>query len=143
TLFRSGYATRKVKAWNASGGATSGDEWVAFDEEVILLYARNANLGGMQVSGASGGYDALRWDGSCVTFSGEEVTTRRPPQAKNGRVEWRYLEGPIQEALREDDAVNEAYRLRRQECKGAFSGDVSKKCVQADEALVAAIIKAV
>jgi hypothetical protein len=143
TPWTRGYATRKVKAWNASGGATSGDEWVLFDEEVILLYARNANLGGMQVSGASGGYDALRWDGSCVTFSGEEVTTRRPPQAKHGRVEWRYLEGPIQEALREDENVNEAYKQRRQECKGAFSGSVSKKCVQADEALVSSIIGAV
>lgn len=138
-----GYSTRKVKAWNASGGATSGDEWVLFDEEVILLYSRNANLGGMQVSGASGGYDALRWDGSCVTFSGEEVTTRRPPQAKFGRVDWRYLEPQIQEALREDETINVAYRERRQECKGAFSGTVSKKCVQADEALVASIIAAV
>ncbi|NLE85633.1 MAG: hypothetical protein GX607_04465 [Myxococcales bacterium] len=138
-----GYATRKVKAWNASGGATSGEEWVAFDEEVILLYARNSNLGGMQVSGASGGYDALRWDGSCVTFSGEEVTTRPPPKAKHGRVDWRYLEAPIQEALRTDDAVNTAYRARRQECKGAFSGAVTKKCVQADEALVGSIIAAV
>lgn len=138
-----GYSTRKVKAWNASGGATSGDEWVAFDEEVILLYARSANLGGMQVSGASGGYDALRWDGSCVTFSGEEVTTRPPPRAKYGRVEWRYLEPEIRDALREDDAVNNAYRARRQECKGAFSGTVSKKCVEADEALVASIITAV
>lgn len=138
-----GYATRKVKAWNASGGATSGEEWVLFDEEVILLYARNSNLGGMQVSGASGGYDALRWDGSCVTFSGEEVTTRVPPKAKYGRVDWRYLDAGIQEALREDDSVNTAYRERRQECKGAFSGTVSKKCVQADEALVAAIINAV
>src|SRR5690606_15540393 len=76
TPWTRGYATRKVKAWNASGGATSGDEWVAFDEEVVLLYARSSNTGGMQVSGATGGYDALRWDGSCVTFSGEEVTTR-------------------------------------------------------------------
>lgn len=143
TPWTRGYATRKVKAWNASGGATSGEEWVLFDEEVILLYARNANLGGMQVSGASGGYDALRWDGSCVTFSGEEVTTRRPPQAKHGRVDWRYLEAPIQDALREDGNVNEAYRQRRQECKGAFSGSVSKKCVQADEALVGSIIAAV
>ena len=78
-----------------------------------------------------------------MTFSGEEVTTRQPPKAKYGRVDWRYLEGPIQEALRANETVNVAYRERRQECKGAFSGAVSKKCVRADEALVGSIIAAV
>ncbi len=138
-----GYLTRKTKAWNASGGATSGDEWLAFDEEVILLFERKSDLGGMQVSGAMGGFDALRWDGSCVTLSGNEVTTTKAPSPKHARVEWRFLEKPTQEALRKDERIDEAYRGRRKECKGQFSGTVSKKCVTKDEELISTIVEVV
>ncbi len=143
TPWTRGYVTRKTKAWNASGGASAGDEWVAFDEEVILLYERVADTGGMQVSGAGGGYDALRWDGSCITLSTEEVTTQKAPSPKHGRIDWRYIEEPMQEALRKDEKVSNAYRDRRKECKGAFSGEVSDKCVKADNALTAAIVTSV
>jgi hypothetical protein len=148
-MFRGGtpwtraYLTRKTRAVNASGGATSGNEWLAFDEEVILLYARAADLGGMQVSGAGGGYDALRWDGSCVTLGSEEVTTRKAPKPKHAHIDWRYVEEGMQEALRKDESVNNAFRERRKECKGAFSGEVSDKCVKADNALTENIVKAV
>lgn len=138
-----GYVTRKTKAWNASGGASAGDEWVAFDEEVVLLYERVVDAGGMQVSGAGGGYDALRWDGSCITLSTEEVTTQKAPSPKHGRIDWRYLEEGMQEALRKDEKVSNAVRDRKKECKGAFSGEVSDKCVKADSALTAAIVTAV
>ncbi len=148
-MFRGGtpwtraYLTRKTRAVNASGGATSGNEWLVFDEEVILLYARAADLGGMQVSGAGGGYDALRWDGSCVTLGSEEVTTQKAPKPKHAHIDWRYLEEGMQEGLRKDERVSESYRDRRQECKGAFSGTVSDKCVKADNALTENIVKAV
>jgi len=46
----------------------------------------------------------------------------------------------VQEALRANEAVNKAYLTRRQECKGATSGDVSMKCVKADEKLSAEIV---
>jgi hypothetical protein len=149
TMFRGGtpwtrgYVTRKTKAWNASGGASAGDEWVAFDEEVILLYERVSDTGGMQVSGAGGGYDALRWDGSCITLSTEEVTTQKAPSPKHGHIDWRYIEEPIQDALRKDEKVSNAFRDRRKECKGAFSGEVSDKCVKADAALTSAIVDSV
>ena len=123
-----GYLTRKTEAWNASGGASAGG-YLEFDEEVLLLAERKADTGGMQVSGAGAGYDAIRWDGSCVTLSGEELTRDKPPQPKTPPIEWRFLDDNVQEALRKDDKVNAAYLERRKECKGASSGDVSAKCV--------------
>lgn len=134
-----GYLTRRTQAWNASGGA-SASGWVEFDEEVLLLYARVPDAGGMQVSGAGGSYDALRWDGSCVTLQSEEVTLSKPPAAKNPGIEFRFLDDDTQEALRKDDKINVAWRERRKECKGATSGDVSLKCVKADEALTRNVV---
>lgn len=138
-----GYLRGKTKAWNASGGASDNESWLEFDEEVLVLAERKADLGGMQVSGAGASYDALRWDGSCVTLSSEEMTLDKPPSPKNSRVDWRFLDDNVQEALRTESAVNEAYQVRRKECKGATSGDVSLKCVKADEKLSAAVVKAI
>jgi hypothetical protein len=144
-LFSSGtpwtraYLTRKTKAWNAEGGASVQD-WLEFDEEVLILTARLPPKGGMQVSGM-GGYQALRWDGSCVTLATEEVTTRRPPSPKHPRIQWRWLDEPIKEALRKSSEVDAAYLAHRKECKGVAMGEVTKKCEDADRKLVAAIIQ--
>lgn len=40
TPFTRGYLTRKTKAWNASGGASASDDYLVFDEEVIILAKR-------------------------------------------------------------------------------------------------------
>jgi len=140
TPFTRGYLTRKTNAWNASGGASDNSE-LAFDEEVIILRHRAANAGGIQVSGATGGYDALRWDGSCVTLAGEEVTLRLPPRAKAARIEWKWLDEPVQESLRANEKVDAAYKARRKECKGATIGTVSLKCVKADAKLSDVIVE--
>jgi hypothetical protein len=115
-------------------------DWLEFDEEVLILTARLPPKGGMQVSGM-GGYQALRWDGSCVTLATEEVTTRRPPSPKHPRIQWRWLDEPIKEALRKSSEVDAAYLAHRKECKGVAMGEVTKKCEDADRKLVAAIIQ--
>lgn len=136
-----GYLKGRTKAWNASGGA-SDNTWLEFDEEVLVLAERKADLGGMQVSGGGGAsYDALRWDGSCVTLSGDELTLDKPPAPKTSKVEWRFLDDNVQEALRAVPAINDAYLARRKECKGVTSGEVSSKCVKADDKLSAEIVK--
>jgi hypothetical protein len=134
-----GYLTRRTQAWNASGGA-SDSGWVEFDEEVLILYARVPDAGGMQVSGAGGSFDALRWDGSCVTLQSEEVTMSKAPAPKYPPIDFRYLDDDTQEALRKDVKVNAAWQARRKECKGATSGEVSLKCVKADEGLTKSVI---
>ncbi len=134
-----GYLTRRTQAWNASGGA-SDSGWVEFDEEVLILYARVADANSIQVSGAGGSYDALRWDGSCVTLQSEEVTFSKAPAPKYPAIDFRYLDDDTQEALRKDEKLNLAYLERRKECKGATSGEVSLKCVKADEKLTKSVI---
>jgi hypothetical protein len=133
------YLTRKTEAWNAEGGASVAG-FVDFDEEVLILDSRAQPKGGMVVSGA-GGFQALRWDGSCVTLQSEEVTMTAPPHPKHPRIEWRWLEEGMKETLRKDSAVDAAYLAQRKECKGVSSGDVSKKCVVADGKLVDAIVE--
>jgi hypothetical protein len=134
------YLRGKTKAWNASGGASDNSSFLEFDEEVLVLVERKADLGGMQVSGAGASYDALRWDGSCVTLSSEEVSLDKPPSPKSAKVEWRFLDDNVQEALRQEEKVNEAFLARRKECKGATSGEVSMKCVKADQKLSDVIV---
>src|SRR6478736_148911 len=134
-----GYLTRKIQAWNAAGGAFD-NSFLEFDEEVLLLVERGGDAGGMQVSGAGGGYEALRWNGLCVTLAKEEVTLDKPPSPKAAKVEWRFLDDNVQAALREDSTINAAVSKRRQECKGAVSGDVSLACVKADDRLTRALV---
>jgi hypothetical protein len=134
------YLRGKTKAWNASGGASDNSSFLEFDEEVLVLVERKADLGGMQVSGAGASYDALRWDGSCVTLSSEEVSLDKPPSPKSAKIEWRFLDDNIQQALREESKVNEAYLARRKECGGASTGEVSMKCVKADQKLSDVIV---
>jgi len=139
TPWARGYLTRKTQGWNAEGGASVND-MLDFDEQVLLLASRGNPKGGMQVSGA-GGFQALRWDGACVTLSSEEVTTRVPPKPKHPRIEWRYIEDGMREALRKDSKIEEAFQAQRKECKGVSVGDVSKKCVEADTRLGDAIVR--
>jgi hypothetical protein len=137
--FTRGYLTRKTQAWNAEGGA-SDNTFLEFDEEVLLLVERSADAGGIQVSGAGGSYEALRWNGSCVTLAKEEVTLDRPPAPKFAKVEWRFLDDNVQAALREDKTIDSAVSTRRKECKGAVSGDVSLACLKADDRLTRVIV---
>jgi hypothetical protein len=132
------YLTRKTEGWNASGGA-SESSWLEFDEEVLVLVQRKAGAGGIQV-GSGVGYDVLRWNGSCVSLEGEELTMKRPPTPKASKVEFRQLDEKHKEALREDANVNEAFLSRRKECQAATMGTVSLKCVKADTRLSEVIV---
>ncbi len=139
TPWQRGYLTRKTQAWNAEGGASVAG-FVEFDEEVLVLFSRMPPKGGMTVSGM-GGFQTLRFDGSCVTLQSEEVTFKRPPAPKYPRIEWRWLEDGMRDVLRKDSKVDAAYLAQRKECKGVTTGEVSKKCVTADQKLVDAIVE--
>lgn len=134
------YLNRNTKAWNASGGASEAAE-LKFDEEVLVLRKRGGPTGGIQVSGAGGGYDVLRWDGSCASLGSNELSMKRPPKPKAAHVYYRYLDTPVQESLRADPKVDKAYHARRRECKGATMGEVSLKCQRADTGLSEAIVE--
>jgi hypothetical protein len=134
-----GYLRMNVEAWNASGGASSSDKLV-FDEEVLILSQKTADTGGMQVSGSGGGYDVLRWDGTCASLAGEELTRKVPPKAKHAKIPWKSLDYAVREALEAHATIGKVVGERRKECKGATMGDVSLKCVKADAMLSAAVV---
>ncbi len=133
------FLTRETEAWNAGGGATSRGK-LAFDEEVIVLRKREANA---MMVGQGASYDALRWDGACVSLSSEELTDKLPPKAKAGPVAWREIGQKTRDALLGDAKLTALYAKRQKECKGVMSGEVSLACVKADGALSAGIVDAV
>jgi hypothetical protein len=139
TPWTRGYLRRAMDAWSASGGGASNEKMI-YDEEVLLLIHRAPDTGGMQVSGASGGsYEAFRWNGTCVSLTAEEVTTRLPPKAKHPRIPWKTLELKTREALEADEKVGPLVAEQRKECKGSF-GEPSGKCLKADEKLSGVIV---
>lgn len=138
--FTRGYLTRDTEAWNASGGVSSSDKMM-FDEEVLILAHRSADTGGMTVSGVSGGYDVLRWDGTCASLMGEEVRLQRPPQPRHAAIPWKSLDTKTRDALQADEKVGKVVAERRKECKGATMGSVSLKCEKADKQMSVVIVE--
>jgi hypothetical protein len=140
TPWTRGYLRGKVQAWNASGGASVSGE-LEFDEEVLLLHKRSAAPGGMQVSGYTDGYDALRWDGSCVTLSSGEVTLSKPPRPGHADINWRFIDPTQRDAMKHSDSkVLQAFQMYGRECRGATMGEVSSKCIKAIAKLGDAVV---
>ncbi|KYF50949.1 hypothetical protein BE08_02865, partial [Sorangium cellulosum] len=140
TPFTRGYLTRDTEAWNASGGSSSNDK-LLFDEEVLILSRRKADTGGMVVSGAGGGYDVLRWDGTCASLMTEEVRQHVPPKPKFAPIPWKSLDQKTRDAFQADEKVGPLIAERRRECKGATMGAVSAKCEKVDKQMSAALIE--
>jgi hypothetical protein len=138
TPFTRGYMRGAQDAFNGYGGVSSGDKLV-FDEEVIVLSSRE-NKTGIEVSGASGQVDLLRWDGSCATVPAADVNYQLPPSPKTAAFEWKVLSDEMQTALLADENIAKLNKERRNECKGASMGDVSKKCVKLVEQLRVAVV---
>ena len=148
-MFRGGspwkrvYSRFRAPAYNGAGGPSLSDERVEKGEELIAL-RRNADGAGSsegQMSvGDTAGYDLLRWNGSCITLHDGEYSTKPPRRRVHARVEWRWLGDETRSALQTDGHVKEAYVAQRKECKGATLGRVTKKCVERETSLVAAIV---
>jgi hypothetical protein len=132
---------KSAEAWNASGGQSTGDKMI-FEEEFVLLTRREAaTTGGMVVSGAGGGYDVLRWDGSCASLQDEEVSLTGSSTPKAAKITWKYLGDKVQEALLANEKINKIYLARRKECKGATIGEVSSKCEKLDDQLTKVVVE--
>jgi hypothetical protein len=148
-MFRGGspwkrlYSRHTAPAYNGAGGPSLSDERVERGEELIALRrnsdGRQSAAGEMSV-GETAGYDLLRWNGSCVTLHDGEFSNKAPRRREHARVEWRWLGDEVRTALQSSGLVRRAYAARRKECKGATLGEVSKKCIEREDMLVAAIV---
>ena len=140
TPWQRGYLrVRSVEAWNASGGMSSAEK-IVFEEEFVILARREAKTGGIQVSGAGGSYDVLRWDGTCASLMEDEVSTRGTSSPKHAKIPWKNLDDKVRDALTANEKIGKVYADRRKECKGATMGDVSAKCQKADEMLSTVVV---
>ena len=131
-----GYLLGKVKAVYASTSGGSTGDMMPRDEEVIVVrHHGKSNPGGIEVSGANGAFDVVRWDGSCATIDEGALAFDSPPRPINARLIWNRIEMDVRDALNEDDTVHDAYVTLKKECKGVTMGEVSKACEKADGAL--------
>jgi hypothetical protein len=114
---------------------------LAFDEEVLALRFHGPQKGGMVVGSGNGTYDVLRWDGTCSRgVEAESLARTRPARPRSAHIQWHRVGSAMQDALiAGSDAVKRAHAKRGKECQGASSGDVSRSCEAADQALVDAI----
>jgi len=127
-----------IDSVNVSSGS-SGDSRLTFGEEVIVLVHERGAGGGVQVSG-SAGYFVLRWDGTCATLSGDELTAARPGLPRFAPFEWKFIDPAIQHALGQDPQIAEARDEFRRECRGAPAGTGDKACAEATKRLHLAVV---
>jgi hypothetical protein len=114
---------------------------LGFDEEVLVLRFHGPQKGGMVIGSGNGTYDVLRWDGTCARGVEAEMLVRaRPERPRSARIQWHRIGSAMQDALiAGSDVVKRAHAKRGKECQGASSGDVSRSCEVADQALIDAI----
>jgi hypothetical protein len=133
--------SREIKAVNTLGGPAS-DNNLRFGEEVLILtHTGEPGADQMQTSGM-GGYDVLRWDGTCATLSEGELVTRAPGATGHAPFEWRDIDTSIQDALLADDKIALARQAQRKHCHGISLGRRSAACVDADAQLIEHIVAA-
>jgi hypothetical protein len=140
--FSRGYVrSRRIKAVNTLGGPAS-DADLSFGEEVLILtHSGGPRAGEMQVSGM-GGYEVLRWDGTCATVAEEELALRAPTAPRHAPFEWQWIDENIQKALLADEAIGEARRRHRKHCHGVTLGQRSAACIDAEAQLGERIVVA-
>ena len=139
TPFTRMYLRGDVDGWNADGGMSARAR-LLFDEEVLVLKRRVPQAGGIVVGNGGAQMLVLRWDGNCYTLEEGELSAKKPPSVKTGPIPWRRYLDPTRDALLARPRVLAAFQKRGKECKGAISGEVSRACEQADDALSAAVV---
>ena len=87
-------------------------------EELLIL--REHAGSGVVVGGGS--YDALRWNGTCVSVVADEVTLRSPTAVEVATIKWKYLPDATQDSLLENTVIKSSYRTRMKQCR-ASGGD--------------------
>jgi len=139
-LTRAYVRMREVRAANLRGGPV-GEADLTFAEEVLIL-AQHGGSGEMMVSGA-GGFDVLRWDGTCATLSDEELVMRVPAPPRHAQFAWNYIDENIQQVLLQNETIKLARADERKRCHGMSTGDRSDSCREAAERLNDQIVVAI
>lgn len=140
TPWTRGYVGRNVEAWYLGGKHAEPME-LRHGEEVLVVAHRSGPAGGMQVSGASGGYDVLRWDGRCVSLMGDEIMLRRPAMARHATIPWKYLDEEFRDALRSEGRIEKLGVQRTKACRRGSANINAKRCEQVESQLSLSIVQ--
>lgn len=132
-----GYISHDTFSWNTFGARTSRAK-VSEGEEIVLLRKHDAQ-GGIIVTGSAVTYDALRWDGSCVSVDTSEFSTKKPAGSKRMPLAWDKLEDATKQSLRGSPKVAAMLTRLEKDCAGSDKA----KCDRADAALSGAIVEQV
>lgn len=135
------YLARDTEAWDPSGGVGSTTTKLAYEEEVLVLaFHPPANTGGMQVSGANGTYDVLRWDGVCASLNADELRKWLPPEPGYAAIPWRRLDDGTQQALVADGRISLKEGEMKKACKGLSRNQTNPACDRAQKSLSKAVV---
>lgn len=102
---------------------------IATQGEELLILADRTGGSGVMIGGGS--YDALRWDGSCVSVTADEVSLSAPRVPEVATITWRYLPDATRDLLLQDSNIESKYRERSKRCRPP-AGDA---CDEADREL--------
>jgi hypothetical protein len=139
------YVAADVEAWNASG-ARAEKARLSQGEEVVVLAVHAPAPTGIVMVGAASTYDVVRWDGACVSLSGEEMRFTAPPAVKHAPVPLRRLTSETRDALLGGPAVAKSARAAEHACGAPMTAapkDASAACARAAAALDEALARAV
>jgi hypothetical protein len=139
------YMTGDFEAWNASGGKATRAR-LALDEELVLVARRQRAQSGIIVTGVGASYDALRWDGTCVTIEEHEITAKKPAQPRVAPIPWRRLGESTRVALMSQPKVQASQKVLEKECSttpdatATAAKAAQNRCDRADAAFDLAIV---
>jgi hypothetical protein len=122
--WRRGYLRGETKAWTTAPGGPN--DKLAQDEEILVLQEDASRSEGVQYDSGAAFY-ALRWDGSCVKLTQEELMQYEPWGKKTPVLQWQLLDDGQQTALRQDPKIEAAYMASRKQCRSSGSSDAACK----------------
>lgn len=112
TPWKRAYVLRAFKAWHV--GSRSDMRELKAGEEVILL--TGGGKGGA-ITDAGRGFDALRWDGTCVSLMEDELSFRKPPSAVPANIDLKALDPTFRSALVEERQIEQASSSTSKMCE--------------------------
>jgi hypothetical protein len=118
--WRRGYLRFETKAWTTAPGGKN--EKLMQDEEVLILQQDASKDQGVEYDSGAAFY-ALRWDGTCVKMTQEELMQYVPWAKKTPVVEWQMLDDGQQTALRANPKIEEAFLNSRKQCRSTSGND--------------------
>jgi hypothetical protein len=121
--WRRGYMRFETKAWTTT--PSGKNEKLMQDEELLILQADASKGEGVQYESGAAFY-ALRWDGTCVKLTQEELMQWVPWQKKTPLIDWGLIDEGQQQALRADPKIDAAYLEWRKQCRSAADAQCKK-----------------